>query len=260
MKKTASASQKNSRHSAIKRNARSTIDSAEVQQFNEIADQWWDENGALKPLHRLNPVRMGYLKKQICDHYRLENEGFSPLKGLKVLDIGCGGGLVTEPFCRLGAAVTGIDAGKDNIKAASAHARQQGLDIVYKTTTAEDMTGSFDVVTALEIIEHVADPALFISACCKLVKKNGLIILSTLNRTPRSYLLGIIAAERILGWVPPGTHDWKKFLRPAELARPLAEAGFEVTDVRGLVYNPLARQFSLSETDMAVNYFLTARK
>lgn len=248
---------------AQKKSPRSTIDAAEVRQFDALGAEWWDESGPMKPLHRLNPVRMGYLKKQICGHFKRDDASFSPFKGLSMLDVGCGGGLVTEPLCRLGAAVTGVDAGAKNIKIAQEHARQQGLTIDYKATTVEKMAAAgktFDVVTALEIIEHVADPALFISACCKLVKKNGLLIFSTLNRTPKSYLLGIVAAEHILRWVPAGTHDWKKFVKPSELARPLEREGFEVTDISGLVFNPLRREFCISERDLDVNYFLVARK
>jgi 2-polyprenyl-6-hydroxyphenyl methylase/3-demethylubiquinone-9 3-methyltransferase len=205
---------------------------------------------------------MEYIKTQICTHFRRDAEGFSSLTGLRIADIGCGGGLVTEPLCRLGADVTGIDAGEDNIKAARLHAAQQGLAIDYKATTVEELAEAgkekFDVVTALEIIEHVADPELFIASCCKLVKKNGMLILSTLNRTPKSFALGIIAAEYILRWLPAGTHDWKKFVKPSELARPLKQHGLKTVDISGLVYNPLKRSFSLSKTDIDVNYFLTA--
>ena len=246
-----------------KKSSRSTIDAAEVRQFEDLASEWWDESGPMKPLHRLNPVRLGYLKKQICGRFRRDEDSFSPFKGLDMLDVGCGGGLVTEPLCRLGADMTGLDAGAANIKAAKEHARQHNLDINYAATTVEKMAATgktFDVVTALEIVEHVADPELFISACCRLVKKNGLLVFSTLNRTPKSYLLGIIAAEHILRWVPAGTHDWKKFVRPSELARPLEQKGFEITDISGLVYNPFRREFGISTTDMDVNYFLTAKK
>jgi 2-polyprenyl-6-hydroxyphenyl methylase/3-demethylubiquinone-9 3-methyltransferase len=255
MKKKASTAQKKS--------SRSTVNAAEVEQFDSLATQWWDESGPLKPLHRLNPVRLGYLKNQICGHFKRDREGFSPLKGLSLVDVGCGGGLVTEPLCRLGANVTGIDAAAKNIKVAKKHAQEHGLDIQYQATSVEKLAASgkkFDVVTALEIVEHVDDPALFIASCAKLVKKNGLIIFSTLNRTPKSYLLGIIAAEHILRWVPKGTHDWKKFLKPSEIARPLTKEGFEVTDITGLVFDPLARGFRLSETDVDVNYFLMAVK
>lgn len=217
----------------------------------------------MKPLHRLNPARMGYLKQQICSHFGRDETSFTPFKGLHMADIGCGGGLVTEPLCRLGAEVTGVDAGRENISVARQHAKQQGLNINYVATTAEKLAAEgkkFDVVTALEIVEHVAAPQLFISECCRLVKKNGLLIFSTLNRTPKSFALGIVAAEYILRWVPAGTHDWKKFLKPSELARPLEQARFEVTNISGLVYNPLNRQFSISTTDIDVNYFLTATR
>ncbi len=255
MKKNAAKSQKKS--------SRSTIDSAEVKQFNALAEQWWDESGPLKPLHRLNPVRLGYLKKHICENFKRDEASFSPFKGLRMLDVGCGGGLVTEPLCRLGADITGIDAGAENIKIAKEHAKQHDLSIDYLATPVERLASTgktFDIVTALEIVEHVADPDLFITACCKLVKKNGLLVFSTLNRTPKSYLLGIVAAEYILRWVPAGTHDWKKFVRPSELARPLERHGFEVTDISGLVYNPFRREFGISKTDIGVNYFLTAQK
>jgi 2-polyprenyl-6-hydroxyphenyl methylase/3-demethylubiquinone-9 3-methyltransferase len=246
-----------------RKSRRTTIDTAEVQQFEKLADRWWDQSGPMKPLHRLNPARLGYLKQQICPRFKRDEADFSAFKGLQILDVGCGGGLITEPLCRLGATVTGIDAGVKNIKAAKQHAHQHSLNIHYAATTVEKMAATgkkFDVVTALEIIEHVADPALFVSTCARLVKKNGLLIFSTLNRTPKSYLLGIVAAEYILRWVPAGTHDWKKFVRPSELARPLEEHGFEITDITGLIFNPLRNEFSISTTDVDVNYFLTARK
>lgn len=239
----------------------SSVDSAEVGQFESLASRWWDESGPFRPLHRLNPARLEYLKQRICAHFGRQPEGFTPLTGLSIADIGCGGGLVTEPLCRLGARVTGIDAGTENIAAARRHAREQGLDIAYQATTAELLADSgkkFDVVTALEIVEHVADLPLFVAACCKLVKKDGLIIFSTLNRTPKAFLLGIVAAEHVLRWLPAGTHDWKKFVRPSELARLLAAQGFESCDISGLVYRPLSRRFDISRTDIDVNYFLTA--
>jgi 2-polyprenyl-6-hydroxyphenyl methylase/3-demethylubiquinone-9 3-methyltransferase len=246
--------------SAKKKSRRSTIDAEEVGQFDALAHQWWNESGPMKPLHRLNPARLGYLKKQICAHFGRDEESFTPFKGLRMLDVGCGGGLVTEPLCRLGGTVTGADAGKVNIRVAKEHARQQGLGITYKAAAVEDLTETFDVVTALEIIEHVADPALFVSACCRRVRKGGLIVFSTPNRTAKSFLLGIVAAEYILRWIPAGTHDWRKFIRPSELARSLEEEGFEVTDISGLIYDPLARAFAVSSRDTGVNYLLTARK
>jgi 2-polyprenyl-6-hydroxyphenyl methylase/3-demethylubiquinone-9 3-methyltransferase len=254
---------KKSASQAAKKTSGSTINAAEIQQFESLASEWWDESGPLKPLHRLNPVRMGYLRQQICGHFGIDHAGFTPFKGLSTLDIGCGGGLVTEPFCRLGANVTGIDAAAGNIKIAKEHALQQELSIRYEATPVEKLAATgktFDVVTALEIIEHVDDSELFIASCCKLVKKDGLLVFSTLNRTPKSFALGIVAAEYILRWVPRGTHDWKKFVRPSELTRPLTKHGFDVLDISGLVFHPLQRSFDISRTDIDVNYFLTAAR
>lgn len=232
---------------------RTTANRAEIETFTSLASQWWDEQGPMKPLHELNPLRIGILKRWIGD-----------AKGQKILDVGCGGGLVCEPLSRQGAKVTGIDAGSENIDAAKAHAKQSALDIIYEATTAEDFAqknkGKFDVVLALEIIEHVDDPALFIESLVKLAKPNGLIILSTLNRTPKSFALGIVAAEYILGWVPRGTHDWKKFKKPSELSEGLTASGAKVTDITGMVFNPLKREFVENRKDVAVNYFLCARK
>ncbi|MBU6475803.1 MAG: bifunctional 2-polyprenyl-6-hydroxyphenol methylase/3-demethylubiquinol 3-O-methyltransferase UbiG [Alphaproteobacteria bacterium] len=248
---------------ARKKLHRSTINAAEVRQFDSLAAQWWDENGPLKPLHRMNPARLGYLREHICAHFGRDNADYTPFKGLRMLDVGCGGGLVAEPFARLGADVTGIDAAAKNIRAAKAHARAHGLAVNYQATTAEDLATekkTFDVVTALEIVEHVDDLPLFLSACGRLVGKGGLVIFSTLNRTAKSYLLGIVAAEHVLRWLPVGTHDWKKFVKPSELARPLEEDGFTITDISGLVYNPLTGVFSAGVADVDVNYFLTAKK
>lgn len=239
----------------------STKDASEIAQFDRLGDEWWDEEGAMKPLHALNPTRMEYIKTQICRHTGKNAGDHVALKGLSIADIGCGGGLVTEPLARMGATVTGIDAGKENLKVAKTHAEKQGLNITYLHTTSEEVveTGaSYDVVTALEIIEHVADTDLFIQSCCRLVKPGGMIIFSTLNRTAKSYLLGIVAAERILRWLPVGTHDWKKFMKPSEIAKPLQKNGFQVKDISGLVYHPLSDDFSLSKHDLGVNYFLTA--
>lgn len=240
----------------------STVNAAEIAQFDRLGQDWWDENGPMRPLHRLNPVRMQYLRDNICGHFGRSPTGKS-LAGLAIADIGCGGGLVTEPLCRLGAKVTGIDAGAENIRVATQHAKAQGLDIDYRANSVENIARSgekFDVVTALEIIEHVDDVDLFVKSCCDIVAPNGLLIFSTLNRTAKSYALGIIAAEYLLRWVPRGTHDWKKFLRPSEISRQLQENDFKTVDVTGLVYRPLSRDFALSKSDLDVNYFMAAKR
>lgn len=242
--------------------ARSTINAEEIRQFDILGERWWDESGPMKPLHQLNPARLDYIKRQALARFDLK-PGFKSLQGLKIADIGCGGGLVAEPLCRMGARVTGVDAGAENIRIARAHAAAGGLEIEYLATSAEALAAKgrqFDIVTALEIVEHVDDVPLFMEALCTLVRPGGLLILSTLNRTARSYLLGIVAAEHVLRWLPPGTHDWKKFMKPSELCAHLAPQGLEPEDVTGLVYNPLAKSFALSAEDVAVNYLLTASK
>lgn len=241
---------------------RTTVDAEEIRQFDELGEKWWDESGPMRPLHRLNPVRLDYIRRMIRERFSLPDR-IKCLQSLKIADIGCGGGLVTEPLCRMGASVTGVDAGRENIRIAKAHAKTHRLDIEYLATTAEKLAASgkkFDVVTALEIVEHVAEVDVFLKAVCKLVAPGGLLIMSTLNRTPKSYLLGIVAAEYVLRWLPAGTHDWKKFLKPSELAHGLEKNGLKVTDVRGLIYSPFTRDFSLSKSDLDVNYLLTAVK
>lgn len=237
-----------------------TKNAKEIANFNSFADEWWDENGPMKPLHRLNPTRIEYLKQQICHHFNIDSSSDGPLKGLKILDIGCGGGIVCEPLARLGAKVTGIDAADKNIEVAKHHANERGLDITYKNQLSEDLAQQktkYDVVLALEIVEHVDNLPLFLKSCANLLKKDGILIISTLNRNPKSFLLGIVAAEYILRWVPKGTHDWKKFLKPSEIADHLHPMGLQPSDVTGLVYNPLNKQFSLSKADLDVNYFMS---
>ncbi len=240
-----------------------TIDQKEVNNFSALSEQWWDARGPFKPLHDLTPARITYLKEQICAHSSKDINSATALKGLSILDIGCGGGLVCEPLARLGADVTGIDASAENIGIATEHAKQSGLKISYKNTTSEEEAQKrkkYDVVLALEIIEHVADIDLFVKTALECLKKDGLIIFSTLNRTPKSYALGIVAAEYILRWVPKGTHSWKKFVKPSELTHLLEKHGAHLHDVRGLTYRPLAQSFDLSKDDLSVNYFLTAKK
>lgn len=238
----------------------SSVELREVEKFTKDSARWWDETGPFAPLHRLNPSRMAYIKEQICTHYAKDASRFDSLKGLKILDIGCGGGLVCEPLSRLGGHVTGIDADAQAIAVAAEHAQQSGLEITYHNGAAEDLKGTFDVVLALEIIEHVANIEEFIQSCANLLKPGGLLIVSTLNRTPKSFALGVVAAEYILRWVPRGTHEWKKFVKPSELAKALRQAGLITQDLSGLVFNPRTGDFQLSQSDTSVNYFMTALK
>lgn len=241
----------------------STIDAADVARFTAIAAEWWDESGKFAPLHRLNPARIGYLREQIIRHFSADGESATPFKNLSLLDVGCGGGLISEPMARLGATVTGLDAGDENIKTASLHAQQSGLTIDYQCSSAEALANSgqqFDVVLALEIIEHVADINLFYDALTALVKPGGLLILSTLNRTAKSYAMSIIGAEYILRWLPRGTHQWKQFIRPSEMAAALSRRGFAITDTSGLIFNPLRWDFGIHPTDLDVNYLMVAKK
>ena len=237
-----------------------SVDEQEIQQFSKDSSHWWDENGPFAPLHRLNPVRLSYIKGQICAHYGRDFDALDALKGLDILDVGCGGGLVCEPLVRLGANATGADADAQAIDVAKAHAKESGLKIKYENKPAEQIKKQFDVVLALEIIEHVTAPADFVESIAGLVKPGGLVIFSTLNRNPKSFLLGVIAAEYILRWVPKGTHSWNKFIKPSELSRFARAAGLKAHDVTGLMFNPLKDEFALSDTDIDVNYLLSAKK
>lgn len=240
-----------------------TVDDAEVARFSAIADEWWDIRGKFAPLHKLNPVRIEYLRDQIIRHFSRDGATATPFNNLSLVDIGCGGGLIAEPMARLGANVTGIDASETNISVASLHAKASGLNINYRATTAESLaeTGpQFDIVLALEIIEHVSDPALFYDAITRLVKPGGLLILSTLNRTPKSYALGVFAAENILRWLPRGTHSWRKFIKPSEMAEALTKRGYAVIDTTGLTFSPLDWKFSLNHKDLDVNYLMVAKR
>lgn len=242
---------------------KTTIDSQEVAHFSKLAATWWDDTGPMKPLHDLNPARLLHFKQQICEHFERDMSDINPLDGLKLLDIGCGGGLVCEPMARLGASVTGVDASKENIQTADLHANQMGLEIDYKHETAENMAKEktkYDVVLALEIIEHVADPVYFIQSALGCLKKDGLLIMSTLNRTSKSFLFAIVGAEYVLRWLPRGTHQWKKFIRPSELARMVEGEKALVTDLTGLKYNPIQRSYHLDDEDLSVNYFLSATR
>lgn len=239
----------------------SSIDPAEVAKFQAMAAEWWDPQGKFKPLHMLNPTRLDYVTAQIAAQFGRDRDAALPFQGLSVLDIGCGGGLMSEPMARLGAAVTGADAAPGNIHVAQLHADQQGLDIDYRATTSEDLAAQglkYDVVMALEIVEHVADPAQFIATCRDLVKPGGLMIQSTLNRTAKSFGAAIIGAEWIMRWLPKGTHDWRRFITPDELAQMTEAVQLDVVDRCGMVFNPLGWSWSLSRSDLSVNYLITA--
>ena len=256
-----------------------TVNVAEIQNFSKDSDRWWDESGPFKPLHLLNPTRLSYFKSQICDHFDLNENTPTPYKGLNIIDVGCGGGLVCEPMARLGGTVTGIDADTNAIDVAAAHAKEMGLGIEYLNTTSDQLTMSpplhagvrmpaqgghdnintYDVVLALEIIEHVDNPDLFVKSVLDLCKPNGLVIFSTLNRTAKSYALGIIAAEHILRWVPQGTHSWKKFVRPSELSRMLRNNNAKPHDICGMTYSPMTKEFKLDKSRVDVNYFMSVK-
>lgn len=239
--------------------AHTTVDPAEIERFSRIAGEWWDPAGKFAPLHRLNPVRIGYIRDRAAQHWKRDALSGAPLHGLSVLDIGCGGGLLSEPMARLGARVTGVDAAARNIRVASLHAGKQGLDIDYRQGSAEALARSgaqYDIVLALEIVEHVADVGLFLKSCGRMVRPGGLLFLSTLNRTAKAWVLAIAGAEYLLGWLPRGTHDWRKFLKPSEVANGLRAGGIEAQEIVGVVYSPLARAWSLNKGDLDVNYML----
>lgn len=236
---------------------RSSIDHKEIEQFSQDSSDWWDADGPFKPLHRLNPVRLSYIKEQICEHFGRDIDSLKSYDSLDILDVGCGGGLVCEPLARLGAKVTGADADDNAIEIAKEHAQEMGLDIDYQCDAVENLTQQFDVVLALEIIEHVNNPAEFVKNLKARLKPGGLLICSTLNRSAKSYALGIVAAEHILHWVPKGTHSWKKFVKPSEFVKMARQAGLNNTDITGLIFKPLSNQFSLSKSDLDVNYLIT---
>ena len=234
-----------------------TIDPAEVAKFEAMAAEWWDTQGKFKPLHLMNPCRLDYITRQIAAEFSRDLTKPAPFSGLRILDIGCGGGLLAEPMARLGAEVVGADAAPRNIPVARLHAEASGLTIDYRHTTAESLAAAgevFDVVLNMEVVEHVADPPGYLRACRDLLKPGGLMICSTLNRNAKSWLMAIVGAEHIMRWLPKGTHDWAKFITPDELFDLLRGAGLEPVDKKGMVFNPISWNWSVSERDLSVNY------
>lgn len=241
----------------------SSINPDEVAKFEAMAAEWWDPSGKFKPLHQMNPCRLDYIVAQIAAEFGRDRATPRPFEGLRLLDIGCGGGLLSEPMARLGADVVGADAAPRNIPVARLHAEAQGLAIDYRNATAEALAAAgerFDVVLAMEIVEHVADPQAFLTTCQSLLKPGGLMICSTLNRNPKSWVMAIFGAEYVMRWLPRGTHDWAKFITPDELAAMIGTAGLETIDRKGMVFNPVAWRWSLSARDLSVNYVLAGVK
>jgi 2-polyprenyl-6-hydroxyphenyl methylase/3-demethylubiquinone-9 3-methyltransferase len=238
-----------------------TVDPSEVAKFEAMAAEWWDPNGKFKPLHMMNPVRLDYITEQIAAEFDRDLTSPLPFAGLKIIDIGCGGGLLCEPMARLGAEIVGVDAAGGNIPVAQTHAEQSGLNIDYRHTTAEDVAASgerFDVVLNMEVVEHVADPLAYLTACRQLLKPGGLHLCSTINRNPKSFAVAIVGAEYVMRWLPKGTHEWNKFITPDELYDLMRNAGLEPVDRKGYVFNPVSWRWSISDRDLSVNYVTAA--
>ena len=239
----------------------STINREEIQKFSKLADEWWDVNGKFKPLHMFNPIRIEYILEEISKHLRLDRSKKNFLKNLEILDIGCGGGLISEPMARLGGKITGIDASEKNIKVASLHSKKNSLEITYLNKSPEQLEEKekFDIILNLEIVEHVDDLDLYLKSCYKLLKKNGLMFTATINRTFISYIKAIIGAEYILRWLPIGTHDWNKFIKPEELQKKLSDINFLTNSIKGLEFNPIFNKWKRSE-NLSVNYIICSTK
>ncbi|MGF7158500.1 2-polyprenyl-6-hydroxyphenyl methylase/3-demethylubiquinone-9 3-methyltransferase [Rhodoligotrophos appendicifer] len=241
---------------------RTTIDDGEVAKFSALAAQWWDPKGKFAVLHKFNPVRLGYIKSQLCAQFDRDDLSLKPFAGLRILDIGCGGGLLCEPMARLGATVVGVDPAEKNIRTAQVHAEDQGLAIDYRVATAEALADAgerFDVILNMEVIEHVANPEHFVARCAEMLVPGSLMFIATINRSLRSFALAIVGAEYVLGWLPRGTHQWEKFITPAELEAMTVAAGLATRDVTGVIYNPLASSWKRSE-DSSVNYMMLAER
>lgn len=240
----------------------STIDPQEIARFDRLARGWWDPKGPMRALHRLNPVRLKYIRDEAGRQFGRDIRATRPLEGLTVLDVGCGGGVLAEPLARLGASVTGLDPAPTDIAVAKLHAERGGLGIDYRLGGIEEIAAAgeqFDLVLAMEVVEHVADVPTFVAACCQAVRPGGLLFMATINRTLRAFALAIVGAEYVLGWLPRGTHDWEKFVTPDELADAVEAGGLDVLDTRGVIYNPLSAEWSLAR-DTAVNYMMAGRR
>lgn len=243
-------------------NAGGFVDREEVARFDALAATWWDESGPMRVLHRFNPVRLGYIRDALCRHYGRDPEVPFALDGLTLCDVGCGGGVLSEPLARLGATVTGLDPAERNLAVARAHAEAAGVAVDYRAQTIEEVVASgatFDAVLIMEVVEHVSDMPAFVRSACAAVKPGGLLFAATINRTMRSFALAIVGAEYVLGWLPKGTHDWEKFVKPHELSGAIRLGGLEVTDTTGVVYNPLNDGWRIGR-DTAVNYMLSAAR
>ena len=240
-----------------------TVDDAEIAKFTAMAAEWWDPNGKFKPLHMLIPCRLDYITSQIAGEFDRDLTQPLPFAGLRILDIGCGGGLLCEPMARLGATVVGVDAAERNIPVAQAHAAQSGLEIDYRFDTAENLAANgeqFDVVMNMEVVEHVSDPLAYLTACQQLLRPGGLMVCSTINRNPKSFAVAILGAEWVMRWLPKGTHEWHKFITPDELFDLIRNAGLDPVDRKGFVFNPIAWTWRLSDRDLSVNYVTASVK
>lgn len=244
-------------------NNSSTANAEEIARFSAMAEKWWDPNGAMKPLHKFNPIRLQLLRDNIAAHLGRDANQLDVLKDVEIIDIGCGAGLLSEPLARLGARMTSIDAAENNIEVAKVHAAQSGLAIDYRNCTPEmlvDKGKQFDIVLNMEVIEHVDDPQFFMQACGALLKPGGLMFVATLNRTIKSLALAKFGAEYILRWLPAGTHDWRKFVKPSEMSAFLRGAGLDLVDITGVVYNPITDEWSVAPRDLDINYMAVAQK
>ena len=232
----------------------SSVNKKEIEKFSNIADEWWDPHGKFKPLHKFNPIRIKYIKENIIEQFKIKNKANS-LSGINILDIGCGGGLLSEPMCRLGANITGIDASIKNIKIAKLHAKKNGLKINYICSSPEKLkiTKKFDVILNMEIVEHVEDISFFLKSCSKLLKKNGLMFVATINKTLKSYVFAIVGAEYVLRWLPIGTHEWEKFVKPEELKKILTKNNLSLKRFDGMYFNIIKDEWSITN-DLSVNY------